>query len=150
MRVCPPTARARTGRPGADDGRYFRWHDSGDLQSVTHLSMLVAVAESVPGVEFWLPTREVTIVREYLRQGGTLPANFTVRLSLPRVGIGPAPIHRKLACHPRVTLSGVHDTSIGQAPPDSFAECPAYQNAGACGDCRTCWMADTEISYPLH
>ena len=36
---------------------YFRWHDSGDLQSFQHLLNLVTIAEQCPGTQFWLPTR---------------------------------------------------------------------------------------------
>src|SRR5262245_26001367 len=35
---------------------YFRWHDSGDLQSVDHLRKIVLVAEGCPEIRFWLPT----------------------------------------------------------------------------------------------
>ena len=36
---------------------YFRWHDSGDLDSVDHLKAIVAIAEYLPNVSFWLPTK---------------------------------------------------------------------------------------------
>src|SRR5271166_1861647 len=42
----------------ARDGKFFRWHDSGDLQSVEHLSKIAKVARALPSVNFWLPTRE--------------------------------------------------------------------------------------------
>ena len=43
---------------------YFRWHDSGDLQSLTHLENIAEVAKRLPEIKFWLPTREYSIVSE--------------------------------------------------------------------------------------
>ena len=37
---------------------YFRIHDSGDIQSVKHLLMWVAVANNLPDIKFWMPTKE--------------------------------------------------------------------------------------------
>ena len=48
----------------------FRWHDSGDLQSVQHLINIVNIAECTPNVKHWLPTREVGIVQEYKKLFG--------------------------------------------------------------------------------
>lgn len=138
---------ARTGKPGKDDGRYFRWHDSGDLQGVRHLSLIVAIAEATPDVRHWLPTRETGYVRQYLAEGGAIPANLTVRLSVPRIGSKVPPIYRALAETPGITLSGVHTPEAGRAA--GFEACPAYQNDGACGDCRACW-GPRDVSYPLH
>ena len=39
--------------------RYFRWHDSGDVQSVDHLVKIIQVCKNLPQVKFWLPTREL-------------------------------------------------------------------------------------------
>lgn len=138
---------SRTGKPGADDGRFFRWHDSGDLQSVAHLSILVAICEATPGVAHWLPTREAGFVRSYLASGGTIPGNLLIRLSIPRVGSKVAPVFRKLSLHPGIELSGVHADDDDVA--ENFTVCPAYENEGACGGCRQCW-APGDISYPQH
>jgi len=40
---------------------FFRWHDSGDLQSVVHLHKICEVAKMLPNIKFWLPTREFSI-----------------------------------------------------------------------------------------
>ena len=36
----------------------FRWHDSGDLQSVQHLKNIFEVCSRTPSTWHWLPTRE--------------------------------------------------------------------------------------------
>jgi hypothetical protein len=71
--------------------KHFRWHDSGDLQSLEHLRKIVAVARRLPGVKFWLPTREYQTVEAYRRGYGVMPANLVVRYSAIRID-GPAPL----------------------------------------------------------
>ena len=40
----------------------FRWHDSGDIQSLEHLLRIFQVCELTPEVKHWLPTREAVIL----------------------------------------------------------------------------------------
>jgi len=138
---------AKNGKPGADDGRYFRWHDSGDLQSTDHFRLLCEVAESAPMVTFWLPTRETGMIQKYLNEDGIIPSNLTVRLSIPLMDRGPqGMIQTLMDSEGTVTASGVHnlESAIGET-------CPAYQNDGACGDCRACWDPSVElVTYPKH
>lgn len=136
-------SRLAKGLKVGQDGRYFRWHDSGDLQSVRHLELIVAVADAAPGVSFWLPTREVGIVRTYLEHFGPFPPNLTVRVSIPRVDHGPPPAYTALS----EPLSAVHTV----APPDGFVACIAYEQDGHCLDCRACWSNELYgVSYPKH
>ena len=123
---------------------FFRWHDSGDLQSVEHFGRICRVAELTPDVTHWLPTREYRIVSEYVEQGGTIPANLTVRLSAHMIG-GAVPTFPRLSG--LVTISTV-------SADDSYAEahnCPARFQGNACGDCRACWSPDVaHVDYHLH
>jgi hypothetical protein len=120
--------------------RWFRWHDSGDLQSVEHLARIAEVAERTPEVSHWIPTREYRMVREYLDANGGFPANLTVRLSAHMVD-GPAPTGFGLP------VSTVHTNG---SYPDAHV-CPAPKQGGTCGDCRACWDPQTEhVSYAKH
>ena len=65
----------------SDTDPYFRWHDSGDLQGEWHLANICEVARQTPTVRHWLPTREKALVKRYLRAGGVIPGNLTVRVS---------------------------------------------------------------------
>ena len=38
--------------------KYFRWHDSGDIQDVEHLLKIFEVCKLSPDVKHWMPTRE--------------------------------------------------------------------------------------------
>ena len=43
--------------------KHFRWHDSGDLQSVTHLANIMKVAKATPETSHWLPTQERKLMK---------------------------------------------------------------------------------------
>ena len=43
---------------------FFRWHDSGDLQSLEHLKNIFDVCLATPDVGHWMPTREVKFLKE--------------------------------------------------------------------------------------
>ena len=115
---------------------YFRWHDSGDLQGIWHLKNIVKVALLCPETKFWLPTREVQIVDEYLKTIGDFPNNLVVRISAPY-------IDGELA-------SKVFNTSTVVSNKND-ATCPAYKQGGKCGSCRACWDPTVKnVSYPKH
>jgi len=123
------------------DGRYFRWHDSGDLQGPWHLANICAVARLTPDVQHWLPTREYRMVRDYLRMGGTIPSNLVVRLSAHMVdGVAP-----DIAGLP---VSTVHTV----AAPAGSHDCPAvHSETNQCGSCRACWTGGVRhVSYHKH
>jgi hypothetical protein len=123
----------------------FRWHDSGDLQSVAHLDQIAAVADRLPWVTFWIPTREAGILRDWIAANGPLPANLTVRQSCALVGHFPDP---ERAGNGRV-FSAV--ARRGQEVPAGMHACPASKQDGHCGDCRACWSPDVPVVvYPLH
>jgi hypothetical protein len=127
------------------DSRVFRWHDSGDLQSVAHLSLIVEVADRLPWISFWIPTREAGILRVWLREFGALPCNLTVRQSAALVGHFP---------NPERALDGRTFSAVAfadQQLPDGMHACPAYSQGGECRDCRACWSQDVPVVvYPLH
>jgi len=117
---------------------FHRWHDSGDLQSREHLAKICAVARATPGLRHWLPTREAKLVRDFVRDGGSIPENLTIRLSATMID-GSAP-----TAWP--TTSTVHDSSAGLG-----WRCPAAAQGNKCADCRVCWDAGVaNVSYHVH
>ena len=114
---------------------WFRIFDTGDLQSYAHLQLFVDIATSNPHVNFWLPTREYSLVNTYL---GTIPSNLTIRVSAHIIDHAPP--------SSKFVTSTVHleRNPIGK-------ECGAYTRGGHCGPCRWCWDDDVEnVSYPEH
>ena len=116
---------------------YFWWHDSGDLQSLQHLLDIVRIAERLPNVSFWLPTKEKKLVYQYREVFGDFPSNLCVRLSAAMVDIA-APAYAG-------NTSTVHTTTaIGN-------QCPAPSQGNKCMDCRACWNREIKnVSYNLH
>ena len=115
---------------------HFRWHDSGDLQSVDHLEAICQVARNCPDTMFWLPTKEVGMVRAWMAEHGGFGPNLNVRLSAPMVG--------KLPVH----VAGTTGSAVNVA--DAF-QCPAPTQDGECRECRACWDQHTPVvSYKKH
>ena len=121
---------------GADP--FFRWHDSGDIQSVTHLDRIVQVARLTPGTKHWIPTREIGFVRQWEKLNGSFPDNLVVRVSAPMIDGAP--------------LKGFQNTStVHRNVPPVGHNCPASRQDGKCGECRACWNPDVRnVSYPKH
>ncbi len=123
----------------AEGNRFFRWHDSGDLQNVAHLRQIVKVCNLTPDVRHWLPTREYAMVSKFLEMGGTIPGNLTVRLSAHMVD-GPAPV--ELARRLGLVTSTVMT---------SGATCPSRAQGNKCAACRACWDRNVEnVAYEKH
>lgn len=117
---------------------YFRWHDSGDIQSVQHLQKIAEVCKQLPKVKFWLPTREYQIVKDF-RMSNEIPKNLTIRLSAHKVDFSP-PVFGL----PTSTVHTKGNSIVG-------TECEAYKRENKCGPCRACWDARVaNISYPKH
>ena len=111
--------------------RWFRWHDSGDLQSVQHLKNIFEVCNLTPDTMHWLPTQE----RKYLPlQGSSYPNNLTIRLSNAKNNTKPG-------------TAWTHWSTVV----DSGGDCPASKQGNQCGDCRRCWSRDVKhVTYPKH
>lgn len=119
--------------------KYFRWHDSGDIQNLDHFKKILEVVKLTPNTLHWLPTREFTIVSNYFNDGGICPENIAIRLSSMKVD-GPAPVamarkYNLLTC----TVGSTSHT------------CPASLQGNKCNDCRTCWDKSVfNIEYKKH
>jgi len=121
---------------------YFRWHDSGDLQGLDHFKKIVEVANQTPKTKHWLPTREYSIIKEFISAGGTIPKNLIVRLS-GMYPDKPVQVPASLQGIKGITTSNVHTSKpIGLA-------CKAPSQAGECRDCRVCWT-NKPVSYLMH
>lgn len=128
------------------DTEFFRWNDSGDLQSVQHLDNICKICKLTSAIRHWMPTREYSIVQAFVAQGGGIPKNLTIRLSGHMIG-GPVP--KALAKKLGVQMSSVHmkDASL----PKGFTACIAHDQGNQCLDCRRCWNKNYKIiSYPKH
>ena len=120
--------------------RYFRWHSSGDIQSIYHLRNIVMVAEACPSIRFWIPTREYEIVDSYNRKYGDFPSNLAVRMSAHYIDEKP----------PSDCSLGSMVINNREAPKEAV-RCKAYTRDNFCGGCRACWTKEIPlIAYGYH
>jgi hypothetical protein len=125
---------------------FFRWHDSGDIQSVAHLNNIIEVVKLTPHIQHWLPTREwighdgkPSFVAQWVAANGAFPANLTVRLSALMLEAAPP---TAVAARLGVLTSGVSKTGFN---------CPAPNQKNKCGDCRACWNKSVaNVNYRQH
>ena len=114
-----------------DKEPFFRWHDSGDLQSVQHLKNIFEVCNRTPGTQHWLPTREVKFLPLNF---DAIPKNLIIRLSGHKID--------KAAASFWPWTSTV--VTAGRT-------CPAPDQNNECKDCRACWSRDTaNVAYGKH
>ena len=115
--------------------KFFRWHDSGDLQGPKHLTNIFEVCKRTPDTAHWLPTQERKLLT--LLDPDIIPPNLIIRLS-----------------------NAKNDTVPGQAwshwstvvtKPRAGHVCPAPEQGNNCGSCRACWSKDVyEVQYKIH
>jgi hypothetical protein len=110
--------------------KWFRWHDSGDVQDLDHLNKIFDVCRLTPGIKHWMPTREAWIKNHVSRA----PDNLIIRFSIPMID-------------QPVTGTWPNTSTVVTAG----ATCPAPSQDGQCKDCRNCWNKDIKnISYGKH
>ncbi len=112
--------------------KYFRWHDSGDVQNLDHLRRIYEVCRLTPSVKHWMPTREAW-TKDYIVEA---PDNLVVRFSIPMV-----------------------DQAAGDSWPNTSTvstkkidvTCPAPLQGNQCKDCRACWdKSVSNVCYGEH
>ena len=110
---------------------WFRWHDSGDVQSHEHLKKIFEVCRLTPETQHWLPTQE----RQYLPAPEDVPDNLIIRLSAAKVD----------------GTAGNAWSHSSTVVTDGSPSCPAPTQGGKCRDCRACWNKDIKnVSYGKH
>ena len=114
------------------DHPVFRWHDSGDLQSVQHLKNIFEVCKRTAETLHWLPTREARILN--LMDPDIIPTNLIIRMSSHMIDQKP------------VTFWPWTSTVSS-----STKTCPALDQGNSCRDCRACWDRKVNnVTYPKH
>ena len=110
----------------------FRWHDSGDIQSMEHLQKIVDIAIATPNIKHWLPTKESKFINNFK---GVIPANLIIRLSGSFVD-GKPPKYK--------------NTSTVVSNRDN-ATCKSFEQNGQCLSCVQCWDSSIKnVSYLNH
>jgi len=113
---------------------FFRWHDSGDIQSLEHLNNIFEVCNRTPGIQHWMPTREVKFLKDI--EPAQVPPNLIIRISSHMINQGPV-------------KSWPWTSTVSTKPEDRT--CAAPDQGNECGSCRACWSRDpANICYGKH
>jgi len=117
--------------------KWFRWHDSGDIQDEAHLMKIFAVARLTPETKHWIPTREAW-VKHFLPE---CPSNLVIRFSAPMID--------------QEAPESWPNTSTVVSKKGQWYKgnniCPAPQQDNECRDCRACWNAKVKnVAYGQH
>ena len=99
---------------------WFRWHDSGDIQSPEHLKNIFEVCNRTPQTRHWMPTREVKFLK--LMDPDVVPQHLIIRISSHMIDQGPV---KHWPWTSTVVTSG--------------KTCPAAEQGNKCKECRACW-----------
>ena len=119
---------------------YFRWFDSGDIQSEKMGHDIIDIVELTPWCNHWLPSKEYKMWKNILSTR-ILPFNVCLRISTPLDNTKP--------------INGFDNTTTTYINKDKNPayvgfKCLAHKNKiYECGNCRACW--DNEVSnvaYP--
>ena len=111
---------------------WFRWHDSGDIQSPDHLKNIFEVCNRTPETRHWMPTREVKFLK--LMDPDVVPKNLIIRISSHLIDQGPV---KHWPWTSTVVTSG--------------KTCPAAEQGNKCKECRACWDRSVKnVAYGKH
>ena len=111
---------------------YFRWHDSGDIQSPEHLIKIFEVCKATSQTKHWMPTREAQFLK--FLDPDIIPPNLIIRMSSHMINQGP------------VTFWPWTSTVSTEA-----FTCPASKQGNKCRSCRACWDRKiSNVTYPKH
>ena len=112
---------------------WFRWHDSGDIQSLEHLNKIFEVCKRTPQTQHWMPTREAQFLKQL--DPATIPTNLIIRMSSHMINQGPV---KQWPWTSTVTAG-------------NGRTCPAPDQGNECGSCRACWDRSTpNVCYGKH
>ena len=128
--------------------KYFRWHDSGDLQSAQHLVNIFEVAKATPGAQHWLPTREHKLL-QYM-DPDIIPKNLLIRVSATKVDGQPPswwPWTSTVVSRRPFWKLGLWFNKLFKIK----GKCFAPIQGGKCKSCRACWdRSVSNVTYAKH
>jgi len=119
---------------------YWRWFDSGDLQSYQMLLDIIFIAKNTPNIMHWLPTHERGHYNKLLKNKHIkIPDNICIRVS--------APMQDSILKGVQNT-SSIHNKKVND---EGTFNCVAPKQDNQCLDCRACWDKDIKnINYLKH
>lgn len=137
---------------------YFRWFDSGDIETPELAEKIMEVVARTPDTQHWLPTRSDKIpkihaaMRRVVYSGKTNELvysydrdNMSVRLSADNIGLDKQE-------RPGVNSYVIQSSDLFEAARRGIYLCPVTAPGSTQKSCDTCTMCytDTPVAYLLH
>lgn len=120
---------------------YFRWFDSGDVQSYTMLRNILEIAQELPHIAFWLPTQEYKLVSKLV----SIPKNLMIRRSSRMIGV----VSMESSIAPRSDKARWSELVASNSK--DLWHCPSKLQGNKCGECRACWSKEVKhVRYLAH
>lgn len=139
----PDFVQRMTGLIMANGNNYFRWFDSGDIQSEEMAHRILDVCEATDWVNHWIPTKEYKMWRNVLASR-PLPKNAVVRYSTHKDDMRPT----RAGDYTSTTFTAADSpANVGTVcKADAIKEATGTYS---CGSCRACWdKSVSNIAYP--
>lgn len=128
---------------------YFRWFDSGDIETPELAIKIGAVIVGTPNTKHWLPTRSDKVRsindKPILKwRTSKLLNNVVVRPSADNIGLNNNE-------RPGVNSYVIRDTDLFEAKRQGIFVCPVTtdKNRTSCDTCTTCYT-DAKVAYLVH
>lgn len=117
--------------------KFFRWFDSGDLQSAKMAQDINQVCLNIdPYVQCWMPSQE----RSYVQSIGNIAPNLTIRISSTKIGE-----------QQTSSIVGVQNSLVLKEERIGVYMCLSSKQDNKCGPCRACWdKSITHVGYKQH
>lgn len=135
---------------------YFRWFDSGDIETPELAVKIRTVLERTPTVQHWLPTRsdKITSIKRIIDGNSTkclssskplsLFSNVALRISADNIGLNNKERHG-------VNSYVIYKEDILKAKEQGIYVCPVglHTSRKSCDDCTMCYTS-AKVAYVLH
>lgn len=129
--------------------KYFRFHTSGEWESVEHIKLYKEICESCQDCNFYIYTKAFDLLLDYFRNGGTFPKNFIVNLSEWKGNIDTFTKENNVEDNIKALFESLNIFSYDDKTPEcmvakvSMPHCPAVNEKGketgvTCDKCRRC------------
>jgi len=124
---------------------YFRWFVGGDIPDIEFLYRAMEIADSLPNIKFWLPSKESALIRRFIKNN-TIPSNVCIRISKSMINPRQKPKIKELE---PIRYSTTFTKEYGKY--FGFL-CPATAGDIGCYKCGwKCWDKSIDnVTYYLH
>lgn len=128
--------------------KMFRWFDAGDLQEEYMLLQIIKIANILHDFKFWLPTHEIEIIENIIKQGYDIPKNLKILLSSTYVN-GAPPLEKAKELSMYINVHRKIGTTVVLKSKEFKGyygfKCPSSYQGNKCLDCTVCTTSDLDI-----